>query len=464
MIFLFLCVTVLTSLIYIVSFVRRGAIARSTMWFVALTLVFFLYSFTLTWSESGFDDLDPLAEGALAVSLGTVTFIAGDLVSRAVRGSGAKRADGLILEGVDTPRTPTPEESRRRTRGLVAVSLAILIPAWAYFALLGHVPLLMGVNDVVSSGYAGLGALQTYRLELTPHLSGASIPMKGLFDIARNYGPLFIIGVCTVQMLLGEKRGIRVVLIGLGIVTSLAAGQRWPLIYLVVVALTSIYALVPWGVRPRGRRVAGFGALLLLLGMGVTLLQKRTTETINSLGSAVEFVFENLFQRIVFEQSATPILSFQRGSFQPGELGGSSYVQALLAHLPGSDVQNFEVDFFSRVYGSSYGFTAAPGFTVEAYYNFGLLGVALIGFLWGYLLSTIDASSIWTKDVYFTPGFKAAAVALLAGTSFAGIGLLIASGLLLLYVFVIYRLAASPAPRPRADRTAARGRREFTRA
>ncbi len=64
MIFLFLCVTVLTSLIYIVSFVRRGAIARSTMWFVALTLVFFLYSFTLTWSESGFDDLDPLAEGA----------------------------------------------------------------------------------------------------------------------------------------------------------------------------------------------------------------------------------------------------------------------------------------------------------------------------------------------------------------------------------------------------------------
>lgn len=454
MIFLFLMLAVLVSLIYIASFIRKGAISHSTLWFVLLTLVFFLYSFALTWSESGFSDLDPLADGALAVSLSAVAFIAGDLVSRAVRGRSRAQLARAVASTVPLETAPSRSESKRRTRGLLAVSFAILIPAWVYFALLGHVPLLMGVNDVVSSGYAGLGALQTYRLELTPHLSGASIPFKGLFDIARNYGPLFIIGICTVQMLLGEKRGLRLVLIGVGIVTSLAAGQRWPLIYLVVVALTSIYALTQWGIRPRGRRVAGFGALLIVLGMAVTLLQKRTAEAINNIGSAVQFVFDNLFQRIVFEQSATPILSFQRGSFSPGELGGSSYVQALLAHIPGSDIQNFEVDFFSRVYGSSYGFTAAPGFAVEAYYNFGLMGVALIGFAWGYTLSAIDDSRWWTKDVYFVPGFKAAVVALLAGTSFAGVGLLIASGILLCYVLVVYRLAAgSPSHSKALDST-----------
>jgi len=160
-ILLFLCLTVLVSMVYIASFVRRGAIAHSTMWFVVLTVVFFLYSFGLTWSDSGFDDADPLAEGVLAVSLGTVTFIAGDLVSRAVRGDSATRKAALLSSGVVSGPS-SPGERKRRTRGLIAISLGILVPSWVYFALLGQVPLLMGVSDVISSGYAGLGALQTY--------------------------------------------------------------------------------------------------------------------------------------------------------------------------------------------------------------------------------------------------------------------------------------------------------------
>jgi hypothetical protein len=105
-------------------------------------------------------------------------------------------------------------------------------------------------------------------------------------------------------------------------------------------------------------------------------------------------------------------------------------------------VQGFEVDFFSRIYNSYYGFTAPPGFFTEAYINFGLIGVFAISAVWGVLLTSIDSSRLWLRDEGFFPGFKAAAVALLAGTSFAGVGLLIGGAMLTGYVVLVYRLSA----------------------
>nr|WP_281370330.1 O-antigen polymerase [Microbacterium pseudoresistens] len=420
---------------YIVVYLRKGIVASAALWFTILSVVFFLYSFVVVWSESNFNDLDGIATGVLVVSLGLVSFIAGSLVLGGPKGR-------RHTEKRHVRRDPTVRRVVPPGRGLFFIAAAVIVPSVVYFVLLGHVPLFMGVGDVFESGYQGLGALQTYRLELTPHLSGMSIPFKGVFDIIRNYGPLFIVGVSTVQMLQGEKRWPRILLIVLGVVTSLAAGQRWPLIYLFVAALAAIYALVGFGIRPALRRVVGFSALLIGVGLVITLLQKRTTEVIDSFGEAVNFVFENLFQRIIFDQSATPILSFQNRVYNSGELGGASYLQALLAYVPGSDVQNFEVDFFSRIYGSSYGYTAAPGFFTEAFINFGLIGVALLSFAWGMLLTTIDRNRQWEKDRYFSPGFKAAIVALLAGTSFAGVGVIIGAALIYFYMSIVYRLGS----------------------
>ncbi|MFE6995714.1 O-antigen polymerase [Microbacterium sp. NPDC057659] len=371
------------------------------------------------------------------MSLGVLAFIGGCLLMDAL----VRRAPPQPLVLVEDD-AATAARAKRETRGLVMISAAILIPSWVYFVLLGEVPLFMGVTDVVNSGYGGLGALQTYRLALTPHLTGESIPFKGLFDIARNYGTLFIVGVSTVQLLQKRGKALRIVLIVASVITGLAAGQRWPMIYLVVTALAAIYALARFGLRPRGRRVFGFSVALIAVGMVITLLQKRTTEVIDNAGSALSFVFENLYERIVFEQSATPILSFQRHVFAAGELEGASYWQAIQANLPGSDINNFEVDFFARVYGGHYGYTAAPGFFTEAYINFGFLGVVLLSLLWGMLLTRVDNAKWWDSDLAFRPGFKSAVVALLAGTTFAGGGLLIGGTVLFVYVLILYRLVA----------------------
>lgn len=439
MVLIFAFFTIVVALGFLFLRMRRRNVTSSVFWFVVLSLVFFLFSFLTVWSDSGFDESDGLSDGVVAVSLGVLAFIGGSLLMTALIGRAAVPQPAHKAEESEVNRT---RRERRENRGLVAVAAAILIPSWIYFALLGEVPLFMGVNDVVNSGYAGLGALQTYRLALTPYLTGASIPFKGLFDIARNYGTLFIVGISTVQLLRGRGKTLRIFLVIASVVTGLAAGQRWPMIYLVVTAVAAIYALSAFGIRPRGRRVLGFGAALIAVGMVITLLQKRTTEIIDNPATALSFVFENLYQRIVFEQSATPILSFQNRIFTGGELQGASYWQAIRANMPGSDVNNFEVDFFARVYGGHGGYTAAPGFFTEAYINFGFLGVIVLSLIWGMLLARIDTLSWWDRDVAFRPGLKSAVAALLAGTTFAGSGLLIGGALLFIYVWVVYRLAA----------------------
>lgn len=413
-----LLLATISSTTFLVRSLRIGLISTSGWWFVCLNLIFFLPSFAWAWIQEGAQEGTGTAMGVQVISIGLVASIAGiDFIgARPKKVSTQRRTDALELNR-------PPDKNADRT--LTAISLAVFIPAWTYFALLGHVPLFMGISDAVSMGYGGLGSLQTHRLEATPHLAGIQIPFKGLLDLARNYGTLFTISISCVQILWGYKKAPRFAVILLSIITALAGGQRWPMIYVLVCVTIASYSMSSAGRKPKFQRAMRSLAFLVVVGLLLSVLQQRGGSGATSISGAIQGASRELTNRIFVEQSFTPLLSFQNSVYAAGELHGASYIQSVMAYLPGVDVHNFEVDFFARVYGSNYGFTAAPGFFVEAYINFGRVGVALITFTWGILLASID---IWRKSAKvdeFHPGLYAGVATLLACTSFAGAGLLI---------------------------------------
>lgn len=429
MILIFLLATILLTGLFLVTSIRNGETGTSAFWFVMLTLVFFLGAFITQWGISNFSETDPVSDGVLTICLGLVFFICGARVGK------------LRLLADQLPRKTKPaaqptRDDRWANRILIILTVAVLLPSWLYFALLGSVPLFAGVGAVVEDGYGGLGALQSARLNNTPHLSGQSIPLKGVLDLMRNYGVLFLIGIALTQLLQGKSKFLRVSIIGAAVLTAAAGGQRWQLIYVFMVALVAVALMRQRGFSVPLGRLLKWGGVLGVLAFALTVLQRRTTDTITGLAEAVQFAFINLSERILYDQSAAPILSFVYQSFEPGELRGKTYVQALLAYVPGLDIQSFEVDFFLKVYGGTAAFTAAPGFFTEAFINFGFIGVAMLSLLWGFMLARVDRSAFWDQSSTAL-GAKAATVAMLAGTSFAGAGLVVSCLLLLAYVLVI---------------------------
>lgn len=383
------------------------------------------------WAPSGFNEKDPLADGVLAMCLSLVFSILGSAIGRAGSVSlGASRASMT-----PTSRLSTTDSNSRKAAVLIVLALSILAPSWLYFALLGTVPLVSGVGSVVQYGYQGLGELQSARIGNTPHLSGQSIPLKGYLDLMRSYGVLFLIGISLTQILQGAPRNLRIVITSAAVVTAIAGGQRWQLIYVVI----TVVAAISIGLSKRSLpllQVLRWTSSLAALGFTLTLLQRRTQANIADVSSALSFAFSNLTERIIFEQSATPILSFANQSYEGGELKGLTYVQAVMAYIPGLNVHSFEVDFYAKVYGGTAAFTAAPGFFTEAFINFGLVGVVCISLLWGVILSVVDERAL-RRPSDLGPGMRAASAAMLAGTSFAGVGLVIAWLLLLFYIYIV---------------------------
>lgn len=414
---------------------KRSDFGKSTWWFVVLNTVFFLPSFTFAWIRDGSSEQSSVAVGLQVLCLGLGSFIIGGLWTK--RSSGHEKH----LSRLQTLNPDSADRSRSAARALKMVDLGVLIPAWTYFALLGSVPLFMGVSDAVTLGYGGLGSLQSHRLEATPHLAGIVIPFKGLLDLARNYGTLFIVGIAITQLLLGFSKRLRLASIAIAIVTALAGGQRWPMIYVIVAVCMSSFSMVSSGARPPAKQTVRILAILGTIGVTISALQNRLGEQATTILGALKSAVLELTNRIFVEQSLTPLLSFQQDSYLEGELRGASYLQSLMAYIPGSSIQNFEVDFFSRIYGGSYGYTAAPGFFVEAYINFGRIGVILISLAWGVFLSQADKWAQEHAHGEFWPGFTAAILTLLACTSFAGAGLVLSVVVVSTLIYACYRVA-----------------------
>lgn len=424
MIYTFSLLIILVSLIFIFCRWNKRGMSEAAPWFVAASLIFVNFGFIMRYHEIYLSGKDEIATGVIVVSIGLLSFMFGVLIHDSFR----KNVSRIGISQLELIKNPRLASFR-----LVIVASVIFLPSWAYFFFLGYVPLFDGIGAVRDSGIDGLGALQASRLSRDAYASenGVRIPGQGAMQIARNIGVPMVAAFAIAQINSGYRKPLRLVLLALSVLTVLLAGQRWPLIYLIIAILTSL------AMTKRGslKRIVPVATALVAIGIVVSVLQARTLSGLTSWTEALKFGVDNLITRVVSEQSLIPVLSYEINAYGAGELSGRSYFDSVSAYLPGPGA-SFPVEFYQKVTGDSHAYTAAPDFFTEAYINFGFLGVAIISMTWGIILSLVDRHA-FSADPDLSVGLKSGMVAVLSLSCFTGPAFTI-SGVLLIVVIKFF--------------------------
>lgn len=424
-------VLALGSLFAISGFRLRG-IGYIPAWFVACALLFVLLGFL---SASFATHSSGIRFGLTVVSLGITSFIVGSTVGVRSPNRIGSPIGASLLSAIKAD----PVVDNRR---LFMVAVATLGPSWLYFVLLGYVPLFEGLGAVASEGLGGLGELQASRLSRDGYASanGVRIPGQGLMQIARNIGVPMLAAYALVLIRAHGRSRTRIAILVLAITTVLLAGQRWPLVYIgIALAVATAYSEVKLPLR----RVLPLGGLIVAIGVAVSVLQRRTTRTFDSWADAFQFAVVDLWGRVTEEQALVPIMSYERQTYDAGELQGQSYIDSLLAYLPGPGA-SFPVEFYMRVTGDNQAYTAAPDFFTEAYINFGILGVIGISAIWGFVLRFVSEMNI-AADSNLSIALKSGLASVLALSCFTGPVFTISSAL---FAITLNAIASNVGGRP----------------
>lgn len=418
----------LVTLIAVWQALRAGAEMSAMAWFLIASVSFVNIGFFVHFVERGSLSFGPAAEGLLVTSSGLLCFavatIVGASVAKPRRGGGRE-----ILLDTETPI-------------LVALAVLMLGPAWLYFGIQGTVPLFEGLSAIARQGTGGLGALNGARLGVDSYVSGAAyVPGQGIFAVFRNFGSPVVFTLALLQIKAGKSKRIRVVVMVLAVVTVLAGGQRWPLMYLLLAAVIASQATASVF---RWRPLVGFASVGALMGVIISTMQMRTLDRKDSVAEALAFGLGDLADRIFVSQVAVPIASYHSEDPELKGLWGSSYLDSVLAYLPGPGA-SYPVEFFARVNGDWSGYTAPPDFYTEAYINFGYWGVLIASLMWALILAAVGRA-VRPSPSALSVALRSTFAAVAAFTVFSGVTFLLGFLLVALVGIVAKRLVEVAVP------------------
>lgn len=372
--------------------------------FVAVSVSFVNVGFLVNYVDQGGGDSSDAATGVHVVSIGLLSVVLGGLSATRMRAA---------------PRAAIARVRLSSGAELAAVSLVVLLPSWLYFVLLGNVPLFDSVSAIATRGVDGLGVLNNSRLLRDAYVTGTGtrVPLQGLLEVFRNLGVPVLFAVTLAQLRSGLPRRPRIALMAVCAITVIAAGQKWPLMYLVAAGLAVTY--IDGRPRRRGlsRRIVIWGTIS---GLVLSLMQARSfsTRSVDFLES-VQLAFQDLVVRITQGQVVIPIQSYEVHSPLLQWQLGNTYILNLLSYLPGPGA-TYPVEFYKIVSGDSLGYTAPPDFYTEAYINFSFPGVAIIGFLWGLVIVHITSNAVDSRDWHLL-GLRAGLITALAFSAISGV-------------------------------------------
>ncbi len=273
------------------------------------------------------------------------------------------------------------------------VTLLVMGLTALYFALLGYVPLFMGLETLLTEGFVPR-LLQKPRTMRNIYINpdAAYIPMQGLLEAFRFVG-LSMVGVWFIHSYrVRRHRALSAAIVALCIFWLISTGQRWPLLHFLLVILVYFsYTTPPRELRRVLTRVGVVGAIF---GVVISALQARASDISDHLPDLLSFGVVNLAGRILYGNAIAPVLSFDVFPREYDWLYGQSYVQNLFSYLPGP-FASFPVTFNYMVMKERVGFTAPPDFYTEAYVNFGIIGVIVMSFFVGVGLAGLD---VWLRQ------------------------------------------------------------------
>lgn len=273
----------------------------------------------------------------------------------------------------------------------VVVSIGL---AASYFFFVGQVPLFTAVGALAGSESLD-GGLNTVRISRDSYVTGADpIPLQGLLESVRYFGVPWA-GLLAFQLRRQRKLGslMWLLLAAASLILIVSSGQRWPLMYAIAALLIfeRLKSARQVGAPPKRQHPSaddGFNGRLstrrplaagLAAGVFLTMLLGRQSTDGGVLG--LPKAVAQLLDRAVTGYVATPILSFGEFTESTPLLFGQTYLQNLYAFVPGPG-ESYAVTFYRAVTGDQVGFTAPPDLFLEAWLNFGWVGVAVLPPVW----------------------------------------------------------------------------------
>lgn len=345
---------------------------------------------------------------------------------------------GSMFALIKTPNVASERKTVDGARILYVMALGILGPAWLYFLQLGYVPLFDALKAYVDGGVSSLGTLHQSRLSRDSYASssGVYIPFQGALELFRNFGAAVIFVYADRLRQNGLKGRGLIIIMALSLLTCLAAGQRWPLMYLMIATLLS-RAVV--NTRLPLSRVLQWGVLAIAAGATLSAFQARTQATLNSMFEALAFGVGDVLNRIVIAQTIVPLQSYEILDRVHAHMQEPSYITSFKALAPGEG-DSFPVMFYQWVTGDSLGFTAPPDAYTEAYLNAGALGVVAVSLIMGAAVQWLESVLLkYAGNPFYSANFSVLAAALLLAAS-TGPMFVIGAAIVFVYAGVGYFL------------------------
>jgi hypothetical protein len=318
-----------------------------------------------------------------------------------------------------------------------------------YFALLGYVPLFEGIRTLLTQGFVA-GLVNTFRIgrDVYVNPNASYIPLQGLMEVIRYFG-LPIVGIWFLHFARQGRhpffsRGI----FSLCLLFSVLTGQRWPLLHFLI-ALLIYYSWSLPAVQFR-RVLVRMGLVAAIIGIVLSALLGRTQQAGLGYGEMFLFGAGDLAKRVLVGNVSVPFWSYEIFPDREGLLLGWSWIQNLLAYLPGQ-YASYPVTFYQLVTGDAKGFTAPPDFYTEAYINLHLPGVMLLSFLWGMLLIGLQRIVAENHPSVLWRGILSLLVAEFSISASSGAVFLLGSVIvmiMLLFVVIVLTQAFSVAGKP----------------
>lgn len=331
----------------------------------------------------------------------------------------------------------------------VSVSLTVFAIVALYFVLLGYVPMLEGIQVLLSGGFVP-GLVNTARINRDVYVNPDAkyIPLQGLLEIFRYFGlPVVAVWFLHFRRVKVRER-FSTLMIAVALLLIVATGQRWPLMYM----LLAIALYVSWTI-PNASKLRSAAARLGVVALGAAVLLSallgRTHESGLSYLEMLAMGAGDLYARVFFGNVEVPFASYGIYGSQIPFLLGASWVQNLASYMPGP-APSFPVTFYQTVVGDQVGYTAPPDFYTEAYVNFGFWGVAFFSILWGSFLAGCQAVMTRAQWTVKNLGIAASLMTVAAFSSMSGVTILVSGSIVccgVLAVVALHRMVATVAAR-----------------
>lgn len=406
---------------------RRIPVITPSFGFLMTSILFINTGFTWLYVQNraepwAVDALVSVSTGLLCATLGT--FI-GMLVCRVRRRELVQRPGDVRLD--------------LSYYAAIFVATFVFATTVLYFLLLGYVPLIEGIAMLIREGYTP-GLTNTPRIMRDVYVNPTAqyVPFQGLLEAMRYFG-LPIVSVWFVHYWrIGLHPRLSVFMVLVSGILIILTGQRWPLMYMLATLLTY------WSRTQIGqRKFSGIARRFLLIGfvmgVGLSALLGRTDD--GSLSYVDMFITgaRDLLQRIVLGNATVPFLSYEIFPSREGWLYGWSWIQDLLAYLPGP-MPSYPVTFYQTVTGDTRGFTAPPDFYTEAYINGGYLVVWMASILWGLILASMDRVLVRYNRTLLGMSMSSMLATLLTFTSLTGIVFVIGGIVVMAFIWFMSKL------------------------